>query len=539
MLQSFQCKCKYTGCRNISQDEKLNYFTAFYEKTYNEQTLFLKSCIEVKEPNRRRVEESISKRQCTVKYFLTVNKERMQVCQKHLCHILSTTRRRLQILVSKIKFDQPLEDQRGLHLNRPHRMQENDIETVKSHIRSFPAQESHYSRSSNKTKCLDPSLNTKKLFLLFKEKYPDSPIKFDTYRNIFKTDFDLRFGTPRSDTCKLCDRLYIQMIAAENDVIRSRICIETELHHRKAEKAYESLYKDADTSKHNNDVVTLCVDLQQVLFTPNLTHSDVFYQRQYSNYNYSVHNMGDSSVTMYLWHESLAKRESAEITSCLLQHIVHYYQVLPSGKERKLNIWSDRCVGQNNNFKMAILCNYLIYLGYFTEVNQKFLVSGHSFLPCDRDFALIERNKKSRKLYVPDDLVELIASSRQINPFQVFIMNQTHFLDLSSVESIFRRDSNLKITEARWIQLTADDPGVLRLRTCHNVLESWKTFELLKKKRGNRRPDVSVPLISDLPRLYNNPLPITAAKKSDLMSMSQYLPTDKRVFYETLTAQDV
>lgn len=165
-------------------------------------------------------------------------------------------------------------------------------------------------------------------------------------------------------------------IATEDDETRKKIAAEAELHHRKAEKAYETLHRDAETAKQNQNFVVLCVDLQQVLFTPNLTHSDVFYQGQYSNYNYAVHNMSNSQVTMYLWHESVAKCGSAEITSCLIQHILHNFSVLQPGQERKLTIWSDRCVGQNNNFKMVILCTYLTYLGYFTEVNQKFLVSG-------------------------------------------------------------------------------------------------------------------------------------------------------------------
>lgn len=162
------------------------------------------------EPKRRRVAEEVSTRHCTVKYSLMTKNGWFNVCQKYLFNVLSITRRRLQLLVNKIKFNKNISDQRGLHLNRPHKISDFYIDTVKSHILSFPAQESHYSRSSNKKKCLDPSLSIQKMFRLYIEKYPDSPIKYDTYRNIFKSDFDLRFGTPRSDTCKLCDKYYIQ-----------------------------------------------------------------------------------------------------------------------------------------------------------------------------------------------------------------------------------------------------------------------------------------------------------------------------------------
>ncbi|KAJ8868501.1 hypothetical protein PR048_030029 [Dryococelus australis] len=59
--------------------------------------------------------------------------------------------------------------------------------------------------------------------------------------------------------------------------------------------------------------------------------------------------------------------------------------------ERKLTIWSDSCVWQNNNWRVLALYFYLISCKYFTDVHQKFLCSGHSFLSCDRDFILIER----------------------------------------------------------------------------------------------------------------------------------------------------
>lgn len=54
---------------------------------------------------------------------------------------------------------------------------------------------------------------------------------------------------------------------------------------------------------------------------------------------------------------------------------------------------------------------HLILNKYFTTVELKFLTTGHCFLPCDRDFALIERKKKSAMVYIPDQWVEVIANA--------------------------------------------------------------------------------------------------------------------------------
>lgn len=67
--------------------------------------------------------------------------------------------------------------------------------------------------------------------------------------------------------------------------------------------------------------------------------------------------------------------------------------VLQTGQARKLFIWYDRCVGQNKNWRVLNLYANLVHTQLFIKIDQIFLCSGHSFLPCDRDFALIERKK--------------------------------------------------------------------------------------------------------------------------------------------------
>lgn len=117
---------------------------------YNEQSKFLASCMEISEPKRRTKEERVSTRQCTVKYSFLLNGTRKQVCQKMLCSVLRITRRRAQMIVEKLKSGSSLNDLRGKHHNRPHKIPCDEIELIKEHISSFPCQESHYSRSSNK-----------------------------------------------------------------------------------------------------------------------------------------------------------------------------------------------------------------------------------------------------------------------------------------------------------------------------------------------------------------------------------------------------
>lgn len=507
-------------------------YLEFYKLNYDEQSTFLASLMELSEPLRRRVEEGKSRRNVTINYFFSYsNGKRLRVCKKMVCLTYQVTQRRVQILVEKLKNGNSIGDQRGKHSNRPHKIVDAEKQSVMEHIVSFPSQESHYGRSTSKKNCLSPDLTLKKMYNLYQLKYPDSSISYNTYRHIFNTEFHIRFGFPRTDTCKICDKYYVDMTTAENPQKLELILRMAETHHKKADKAYSQLKDDSNSA--GSDTVVICVDLQQVILTPNLTHSDVYYQRQYSNYNFAVHNMGMNIVQMYTWHERVAKRGAAEIASCILKYISSNYNDLLPGEVRKLIIWSDRCVGQNNNWTMIALCQYLIKTKYFTEINQKFLTSGHSFLPCDRDFALIEKKKKTARLYVPEDVCHLIESARPSNPFKVYPMLQEDFKNFNVLLENINRDTKCKITEGRWLQITDDNPEVLRLRRSHGIVEVWSCYSLNPCKRG-RRPKSNSSTPNELQVLRNEPIEISSEKKKDLLTMALLLPQEYAEFYNTI-----
>ena len=49
---------------------------------------------------------------------------------------------------------------------------------------------------------------------------------------------------PRSDTCKTCDAIKIQCEAETDEHVLSRLKAELQLHHRRAERAYQQLLED-------------------------------------------------------------------------------------------------------------------------------------------------------------------------------------------------------------------------------------------------------------------------------------------------------
>ena len=106
-----------------------------------------------------------------------------------------------------------------------------------------------------------------------------------------------------------------------------------------------------------------------------------------------------------------------------------------------LTAWSDNCAGQNKNKMLLFLWIYLTCIGLYKEVNHKFLVGGHSFLNCDRDFALIEKHKRLLKCIVPNDLKTLIQDVKEIKPFIVNIMEESHFFILKWQQKIHQHQT--------------------------------------------------------------------------------------------------
>lgn len=94
---------------------------------------------------------------------------------------------------------------------------------------------------------------------------------------------------------------------------------------------------------------------------------------------------------MHLWHECQGGRGPDEIGSCLLKYISEH----PT--KEKIVFWCESCGGQNRNFKMASLLMRLVQnpLNNIKEVEERFPIPGHSFLPNDTDFGHIEKKAKT------------------------------------------------------------------------------------------------------------------------------------------------
>ena len=339
---------------------------------------------------------------------------------------------------------------------------------------------------------------------------------------------------PRTDTCKTCDSLNVHISAEEDLQARSQLECELQLHHCKAEGAYQQLKEDTALCRMSSDVDMYTFDLQQSLPTPKLSTNVVFYKRQMWTYNLGIHNCSTEKGYMYMWPESVASRGSQDIASCLLKHFS-----TTQSQASHLILFSDACGGQNRNINMACFCLYIVCNPDFsyTVVDHKFMLSGHSYLPNDRDFGAIEKaSRRAEHVYVPEDWCLLVERARRKNAFVAVRMSSNDYVSLESVKAqIVNRKTNIhkqKVSwlNIRWIQVSKEKPYQLRYRYSLNALEAWKTLDIQRKRPG--RP-VDIGRI-ELQPLYAGPRPLDTRKLEDLKALIQFIPPVYHAFYTTL-----
>ena len=111
------------------------------------------------------------------------------------------------------------------------------------------------------------------------------------YRNIFNTEFNLGFGSPRSDTCGRCETL-------TEDLLDS--------HKQSADAGYKQQKVDREQAKRGI-CIFMTYDMEKTLPLPKLSVSEAFYLRQVWLYNTGVHliNRNMEGAYFQIWTESL------------------------------------------------------------------------------------------------------------------------------------------------------------------------------------------------------------------------------------------
>jgi hypothetical protein len=123
--------------------------------------------------------------------------------------------------------------------------------------------------------------------------------------------------------------------------------------------------------------------------------------------------MANDESVFYTYHEGLAKKGPDEVCSFLSDYI----NTCLSSDVKELHIFSDGCAGQNKNQTLVTFLLALTMTERFTVIHQYFTIWGHSFLPCDRHFAVIKRVFcRHVRIYFSLQYDEIIQNTKKRQP---------------------------------------------------------------------------------------------------------------------------
>lgn len=254
--------------------------------------------------------------------------KQIEVCQKAFLSIFNITRDRLTSKVQKP--DQCVRDGRGKHDNHKTISLETN-EKVHNFIKNIPTVESHYCRSDAKhRKYLSAELNMTKIHSDYLTQNPENPISYELFRKIFNEDFNISFGYPRKDICKLCTKFMIEIKEEKN---KDRVKVledERNKHQDSANIFYEKMkfFKKMDSAKdepfNEKNTLAICFDYQKNLPLPVTNIQDEYYKRQLWLHNFGIHDLKKNKATMYLYPEHYAHKGPDEVISCLNDYVDVY-----------------------------------------------------------------------------------------------------------------------------------------------------------------------------------------------------------------------
>lgn len=458
----------------------------------------------------------------------------VKVCKTMFLSTFDLKERKVRVLADKLVLGAGIakDDMRKQNHSRK-KISPEHAEYILNHIKSFPAEESHYSREKSSKLYLSSDLTIMQMYELYQDKCGADniiPVHYNTYRLAFKS-LGLTFRKPKVDTCNTCDVFKVQLKEIKNLAEREEVLAKRQSHQHEANEVYTEKKKDRKRADEDISVRTISFDLQKQLATPYLTCGRAFYSRQLYTYNLTIFEtqLGSNCPICFIWDETRAKRGSREIASCLWA----YLQALPSCVE-EIIMYSDRCAGQNNNriilFLMAYFVEMMANAGRRLSVTHKFMVSGHSHMECDSIHSAIERAKKKTQtnIEIPRDWSLFISSIKRSSPIVVKDMAQKQFLNWLVLNKRYTLPKTttdnepFKFKEAMVFFCSTENPGTVAFKK-HVGDENAKEIYLLTTK--------SV-LLEDLQLepILSAPIQLPTAKLEDLRRLLPYVT--QKWYYE-------
>lgn len=312
---------------------------------------------------------------------------------------------------------------------------------------------------------------------------------------------------------------------------------------RRAEAFYSRMKEMKQLSLNDPTSAVIAFDYQKNLPLPVTGAAPEYYRRQLWIHNFCIHDVKTDDATMFLYAENFAAKGPNDVISIL----AYYFDIVMSAEVKKLHIFADNCAAQNKNRFLWLFLHSQVQLGRFDSVSISYPIPGHSFLPCDRDFAIIEKKRqRADRVLVPSYWVDLVKNARRTNPFKVIFVehpltdNLQH--DGTPVVRIFDYKRNFQPILPASIKDFARYHGILFIQAGalgRKTMTGDPTERITLLKRGSGNGSLKSAL-QKLQPAYSDYLRIKHAKYNDIKVLLERVSLpDGASFYDSIVGDEV
>jgi len=484
-----------------------------------------------------------SKRNVSYEYTFKVRntetgvEERKAVCKRFYLSTLSVSDNVIRTAKQNEEKGRGKGDGRGKH--KPNHTLKPEVKAaIFEHIESFPVMASHYARKKTSRQYLSCDLNLQKMFEMYEKDVVsrDSAMKVDvsTYRKIFNTEYKLSFHRPKEDLCLLCFK-YLHASQETKTAMEG----EMQMHLKNKELAREQKEHDKKRAARDSEFKSFTFDLEAVLYSPCSDVSSYHYSRKFCTYNFTVYDQENHDGTCFLWHETEGKRGSDEIGTCLWLQLTS-----PPPTVKNVSFFSDCCGGQNRNRYAASLFEYAVKnIPELQSIEMNFLESGHTDMEVDSMHSAIGKAKKGHPVYSPTEWPTILRGARRQRPYSVVELGHGNFFDLKdlkekTIEGGMKKDSEgntVSWMKVKRLKFLKHEKHIL-VKTGYDE-EDFRILPLEEPTSRTRGKLQGPRRTYELRKKYSSSLPISAAKKRDLMGLCSTgaIPPNYQEFWTTVS----
>ena len=242
---------------------------------------------------------------------------------------------------------------------------------------------------------------------------------------------------------------------------------------------------------------------------------------------------------MFVWDEVTAARGSDEIASCIMKWL--NVREAEGANFEVLRIFCDNCAGQNKNLFVILSALRILHAKKLFRIEIVFMISGHSFLPCDRSFGVIEKRLRlSSLIHTTEDYVSAIKDAARPR-YEVIPMKREEFFDVKQlINYVTKRQTPVSFSKACQLVVTHKYKEGYIIKTDHNLQDTPNNVHHCRLMKGAKKYSPKMFNLADVQLVpkYPEERLLNEQKVNDLQRLMQFLgPFSKNWMRDLLSRQ--